>query len=389
MRRTRKRRQRGGHGQHPHLTHGYLSNKKISSVFTNQGRKWLKQHGGQPQARQGNCLTRRIRMTPASPQWKPTDHLLTGDAGGGGRRRRRSRRRRQRGGDGTHPHLAQGFLEAGPQVPVPRSPKDQVGQAPKQPPKGQAPPRRKHTNDSSVDDSKLRGKDVEADEAKDDGDDKKDDQKGGRRRRRRRQRGGFELNEDDGGNPTPHKTSALGGGRRTRRRRRRRRRRTRRRRRRRGRGKNQAQRATSPNSVTKTPRAGNRRSIFKPKTLAAPHHYGKLSDITPKSIVTHKTVYHGPPAASHPRRDRRPVRSHADALIHQHETEYAKAQGCRCAKCNERAAYFGNAVRAPVGNAQQTLSPPPSPPIKVRKSASNKGGKRRRRRTRRKRRRRY
>ena len=379
MRRTRKRRQRGGHGQHPHLTHGYLSNKKISSVFTNQGRKWLKQHGGQPQACEGDaCELRNDARIAAMEAKRPR---AAGDAGGGGRRRRRSRRRRQRGGDGTHPHLAQGFLEAGPQVPVPRSPKDQVGQAPKQPPKGQAPPRRKHTNDSSVDDSKLRGKDVE--EA--DGDDKKDDQKGGRRRRRRRQRGGNPF--EDGHTPQPYQTSALGGGRRTRRRRRRRR--TRRRRRRRGRGKNQAQRATSPNSVTKTPRAGNRRSIFKPKTLAAPHHYGKLSDITPKSIVTHKTVYHGPPAASHPRRDRRPVRSHADALIHQHETEYAKAQGCRCAKCNERAAYFGNAVRAPVGNAQQTLSPPPSPPIKVRKSASNKGGKRRRRRTRRKRRRRY
>ena len=381
MRRTRKRRQRGGHGQHPHLTHGYLSNKKISSVFTNQGRKWLKQHGGQPRAPETDDEENKNDAGIAAMEAKRPP--AKGDAGGGGRRRRRSRRRRQRGGDGTHPHLAQGFLEAGPQVPVPRSPKDQVGQAPKQPPKGQAPPKRKHTNDSSVNDSKLRGRDVE--EA--DGDDKKDDQKGGRRRRRRRQRGGQPPFVDGDGNPAPHKTSALGGGRRTRRRRRRRR--TRRRRRRRGRGKNQAQRATSPNSVTKTPRAGNRRSIFKPKTLAAPHHYGKLSDITPKSIVTHKTVYHGPPTASHPRRDRRPVRSHADALIHQHETEYAKAQGCRCAKCNERAAYFGNAVRAPVGNAQQTLSPPPSPPIKVRKSASNKGGKRRRRRTRRKRRRRY
>ena len=384
MRRTRKRRQRGGHGQHPHLAHGYLSNKKISTVFTNQGSKWLKQHGGQGQAPSTNEEEDRNdariqRMESNRPRAK-------GDPGGGGRRRRRSRRRRQRGGDGTHPHLAQGFLEAGPQVPVPRSPKDQVGQAPKQPPKGQAPPRRKHTNDSSVDDSKLRGKDVE--EA--DGDDKKDDQKGGRRRRRRRQRGGLPPFEDGDGNPAPYKTSALGGGRRTRRRRRRRRRRTRRRRRRRGRGKNQAQRATSPNSVTKTPRAGNRRSIFKPSTtIAAPHHYGKLPSVTPKSIVTHKAVYHDSSPASHPRVVSRAQRSNADALIHQHETEYAKARGCRCAKCNERAAYFGNAVRAPVGNAQQTLSPPPSPPIKVRKSASNKGGKRRRRRTRRKRRRRY
>ena len=280
MRRTRKKRQRGGHGQHPHLTQGYLSNKKINTVFTNQGRKWLKRHGGR-------------------------------------------RRKRQRGGDGTHPHLAQGFLEAGPQVPIPRSPKDQIGQAPKQPPKDQSPPKRKQSDS---------------------------DKKGGRRTHRRR---------------------------------------TRRRRRRRGRGKNQAQRATSPNSVRNVPRAENRRSIFKPSTtIVAPHHYGRLPRVTRKSIVTHKAVYHDSSPTSHPRIVSSAKRSQADALIHQQETKDAKARGCRCAKCNERAAWLGDVARAPVGNAHQILSPPPSPPIKVRKTASNKGGKRRRRRTRRKRRRR-
>ena len=291
MRRTRKKRQRGGHRQHPHLTQGYLSNKKISTVFTNQGRKWLKQHGGR-------------------------------------------RRKRQRGGDGTHPHLAQGFLEAGPQVPIPRSPKDQIGQAPKQPPKGQAPPKRKQSDS---------------------------DKKGGRRTHRRRRR------------------------------------RTRRRRRRRGRGKNQAQRATSPNSVRNAPRAGNRSSIFKPSTtIAAPHHYGKLPDKLPTPIstplssrATAPLQKKSPLTLSQHASIRKETSRQADALIHQQEERYAKARGCRCAKCNERAAWLGDVARAPVGNTHQTLSPPPSPPIKVRKTASNKGGKRRRRRTRRKRRRRY